>query len=64
MNRTAIRALKKRFRTNVKVRREELKKLSGTAIRFHMKGNRFYKAALSSIKKEIRFYGRLGLRVH
>ena len=63
MNITQRRVLKRRFRTNVRFRKAELKRLTGVASRFHMKKDRCYKAALSNIKKEIRFYNRLGLRV-
>lgn len=54
------RALRRRFRSNVRFRKAELKRLTGVASRFHIRGNRAYKAALSNIKKEIRLYNRLG----
>jgi len=63
MSTTQRKALKKSFRTNVKLRRVQLKRLTGIASRFHVKGNRYYRKAVSSIKKEIRFYNRLGLNV-
>ena len=63
MNTTQRRALKKRFRTNVRIRKQELKKLSGVASRFHIKRNPYFRKAVSCIKKEIRLYNRLGSKV-
>jgi len=63
MNPIQKRALKRRFRSGVKMRKVELRKLTGAASRFHFKGNRFFKSALSNVKKEIRLYNRLGLKI-
>ena len=53
-------ALKRRMLFNVRLRKLELRKLEGTGSRFHFRSNRFFKQALSNLKKEIRLYNRLG----
>ena len=52
--------LKQRMRSNVQWRKQELRKLEGASYRLHFRGNRFFKQALSNLKKEIRLYNRLG----
>jgi len=54
------RALKQAVRTNLKWRKQELRKLEGIGTRFHFRTNRFFKQAVGNLKKEIRLYNRLG----
>ena len=49
-----------RVRANIRFRKTELRKLSGLGYRFHFRSNRFFKQAVSNLKKEIRLYNRLG----
>jgi len=60
MSTTQKKALRRRFRMNVRFRKAELRRLTGVASRLHITRNRAYRAALSNIKKEIRLYDRLG----
>jgi hypothetical protein len=55
--------LRQRVRTNVSIRKQELKKLLGAGTRFHLRADRLFKVACSNLKKEIRLYQRLGSKI-
>jgi len=63
MSRVQRKALKQRVRSNLKFRKAELKRITGAASRHHFKRDRYYKAATSELRKEIRFYARLSKRI-
>ena len=64
MNIVQKKALRQRVRTNLQIRKGELKKLVGAGSRFHFRTDRAYKVALSNLRKEIRFYQRLCKKIH
>ena len=57
------RAFKQLVRTNIKWRKQELRKLAVAGSRYHFRTNRFFKQAVGNLKKEIRLYNRLGLGI-
>lgn len=60
MTRVQKRALKQRVRSNIQWRKLELRKLEGVGTRYHFRHNRFFRQAVTNLKKEIRLYNRLG----
>ena len=52
-------ALKVRVRTNLKFQKNELKKLNYLGSRYHMKRDRWFKAAFSNVRKEVRTFKRI-----
>ena len=63
MTRVQKKALKARVRTNLKFQKKELRKLSALGTRYHIRRDRFFKSAVSALKKEIRFYQRLNRKI-
>lgn len=63
MTKIQKKAFRMRVRTNLKLRKSELKKLVGIGARFHFRSDRVYKVACSNLKKEIRWYQRLGRKI-
>lgn len=57
-------ALKKLVRSNIKWRKQELRKLTGAGTRYHFRTNQFFKQAIGNLKKEIRLYNRLSAGIH
>lgn len=53
--------LKNRFRSNLKFQKKEFRKLEAIGSRWHLRQDRFYKTALSNIRKEIRLFRRLSV---
>lgn len=60
MTRVQKKALKQRVRSCIRWRKQELRQLVGLGSRYHFRTNRFFKLAMSNLKKEIRLYNRLG----
>lgn len=63
MTRSQKKALKLRVRSNISWRKMELRKLVGAGQRYHFRANRFFKQAVSNLKREIRLYNRLNLGI-
>lgn len=63
MTRIQKRALKQRVRTSLHWRKQELRKLAGLGSRYHFRANRFFKQAVSNLKKEIRLFNRLNVGI-
>jgi len=63
MTRTQRKALRTRVVSNLKFQRKEFKKLNSLGSRYHLKQDRVFKVAFSTIKKDIRLYRRLNSRI-
>jgi hypothetical protein len=56
-------ALKARVRKNLKFQKSELKKLSVVGSRYHLKRDRWFKAAFTNIRKEVRLFRRINAKL-
>ena len=63
MTRVQKKALKQRVRSIIHWQKSELRKLVGVGGRYHFRANRFFKQAVTNLKKEIRLYNRLNLGI-
>ncbi len=63
MNRIQKGALKARLRSNLKFQKKELRKLASVGSRMHLRSDRLFKTAFSNIRKEIRLFRRLNLKL-
>lgn len=63
MTRTQRSVLKNRVRSNLKFQKKEYRRLASIGSRWHLRGDRLFKAAFSAIRKNIRLYRSLSSKL-